>query len=73
MESIIDTEAKLDTLLDIIGKMLYILDKRLERREVEINAAYLKQPIPLPWKKQNQPLQNKSNKQDIYDEQHFEE
>ena len=40
MESSIDREAKLDTLLDIIEKMVYILDRRLDRYEADTNDDY---------------------------------
>ena len=45
MDPSIDREEKLDTLLDIMEKMMYILDKRLDRHEVDIDVDYPEQPI----------------------------
>ena len=67
-----DKEAKLDTSLDIIEKKMYILDRRLDRYEADTNYDYPEQPISSPSQKKNQPLQDKNNKQNGYDERDYE-
>ena len=71
MESSIDREAKLDTLLDMIGKIMYILYKKLERHETDIDVDYIEQPTFFPNQEQNQPLQDLDNEQDMYNDQDF--
>ena len=73
MESSMDREAKLDKLLDIVAKMMYILDKKRERHEANTNIDYLEQPIPSPCQKKTQPLQDKNNKRNMYDELDYRE
>ena len=48
MESGLDREAKLNTLLDLIGKIVYIIDKILDRHEVDTDVDYPEQPMPFP-------------------------
>ena len=43
-----DREAKLNTLLDPIGKIVYILDKRLGKHEDDIDVDYPEQPVFFP-------------------------
>ena len=66
---LIDRDAKLDTLLDIMEKMMYILDKILDRHEVDIDVDYLEQLMPFPDQTQTQPLQDIYNKKNMYNEQ----
>ena len=66
-----DREAKINTLLDLIGKMVYILDKRLDRHEVDIDFDYPEQPMFFPDQTQTQPLQDLDNEQYIDDDQDF--
>ena len=73
MESSIDREDKLDTLLDLIGKMMYILDKKLERHEADTDVDYPEQPMSSLDQKQTQPLKDINNKQNMYDEQDYRE
>ena len=40
-----DREAKLNKLLDLIGKIVYILDKILDRHEVDTDIDSLEQPM----------------------------
>ena len=69
MDPSIDREAKLDTLFDIMEKMMYILDKRLDRHEADTYIDYPEQPMISPNQTQNQPLQDIYIKQNMYDEQ----
>ena len=73
MDPGIDKEAKLNTLLDLIGKIVYILDKKLERHEANTDVDYPEQPMLYPDQKQTQTLQDIKNKQNIYDEQDYRE
>ena len=43
-----DREAKINTLLDLIGKIVYILDKILERHEDDMDVYYPEQPMLFP-------------------------
>ena len=45
MDPSIDIEAKLNTFLDLFGKIVYILDKKLERHEVDTYVG------EIPWRR----------------------
>ena len=68
-----DREAKLDTLLDIMEKMMYILDERLDRHEVDMDIDYPEQPMLSPNQTKTQPLQDIYNKKNMYDEKGYRE
>ena len=63
MESSMERETKLEKLLDIIEKMMYILDRRLDSYEVNTNDDYLEQPMLIYKQEQTQDL---DNEQDMY-------
>ena len=71
MDPSIDREAKLNTLLDLFGKVVYIIDKKLERHDVDTDVDYPKQPMPFPDQTQTQQLQDLDNEQEMYDDQDF--
>ena len=73
MDPSIDREAKLNKLLDLIGKIVYILDKRLDMHEVDTDVDYPEQPMPFPDQTQTQPIQDINNKHNMYDEQDYRE
>ena len=66
-----DREAKLNTLLNLIGKIVYILDKILERHEDDIDVDYLEQPMFFPDQMKIKPLQDLDNEKYIDDDQDF--
>ena len=66
-----DREAKLNTLLDLIRKIVYILDKILDRHEVDTDVDYPEQPMFFPDQIQTQPLQDLDNEKHIDDDQDF--
>ena len=71
MDPSIDREAKINTLLDLFGKIVYILDKKLERHEVDTNVDYPEHPMPFPDQTQTQQIQDLDNEQEMYDDQDF--
>ena len=73
MNPSIDREAKINTLLNLIGKIVYILDKILDRHEVDTDVDYPEQLMPFLDQTQTQPLQDINNKQNMYDEQDYKE
>ena len=50
-EKITSSELKLEMLTDTINKIVYILDKKLERHEANTDVDYLEQPMSFPDKK----------------------
>ena len=71
MDLSMDREAKLNTLLNLIGKIVYILDKKLERHEDDIDVDYPEKPMLFPDQTQTQPLQKLDNNKYIDDDQEF--
>ena len=66
-----DREAKLNTLLDLIGKIVHILDKILGKHEDDIDVDYPEQPMFFPYQTQTQPLEYLDNEKYIDDDQDF--
>ena len=71
MDPSIDREAKLNTLLDLIGKIVYILDKGLDRHEDDIDVDYPEKPMLFPDQTRTQLLQDLDNEKYIDDDQDF--
>ena len=47
---------------------MHLLDRKRERHKVKVNTAYSNQPTLFPWEEHTQPLQDKSNKQNVPNE-----
>ena len=55
----------------MMEKMMYILGKRIERCEANINIGDLEQPMLFPDQTQAQSPQELDSDQDMYDDKHF--
>ena len=60
-----------EKLLIMMEKMMYILGKRIERCEANLNIVDLEQPMSFPDQTQAQSPQDLDNEQDMYDDQDF--
>ena len=55
-------------LIDTLRKPMHLLDRKREKHKVKFNNAYSNQPTLLPREKHTQQLQDKSNKQNVPNE-----